>query len=126
LRAYLAHYPQGAFSHEAQALLAAGTSKAREVWTPALRHLVLFQPGSFGGNEANARSATLAEANWQARQLCQGFEAAGASRLTRATARAGRWTCTGGTGQTSCSLDGWADCAVQERSWVNDEACGPA
>jgi hypothetical protein len=127
LRDHINAFPRGAYRGEAQALLTARSSISREVWTPATRTLVLYQPSDVAAaDEPSARALALKDARPQAERLCRGFAASGDARLMAAEPRADRWSCEHEGSRVACSFDGWAECRIQERQTKIDEVCGPA
>lgn len=124
LRSYLASYPSGVYSTEAQARLAACKISEAETWSPDVRRQPLIMPTSLKASrtEAAAKAAALAQSNEEAEFICSGY-AQGEYRLTAATGEAQRWRCTPREGGYSCGFDGQAVCKVQVRSAQRVEQC---
>jgi hypothetical protein len=124
LRTYLASYPSGAYSAEAQARLAACRIDEAETWSPDVRMQPLVMPSSLKASktEAAAKADALARSGEEAEFICGGY-AQGEYRLTAAASQAERWRCTPRDGGYSCGFDGRAVCKVQVRKAERVERC---
>lgn len=125
LREHIAHFPTGAYRSQAADLLTARKISHIDTWTPATRSLALFQSSERSAvNEPTAKTQALAEAKSEAERLCRGFGAGSLFKYESSSAIADRWTCARGGQGVICSFEGRAECAVQERRQVEQEACG--
>jgi hypothetical protein len=118
LKAHINRFPEGAYRSEAAALLLAKKVSYRDVWSPVEHRLPLFIPTAADSDAAKARS--LAAAQPQAQQLCQGFGSGTLFKFVSAKASAD-WSCTGG----GCTASGWAVCELQQHDQVEEDTCEP-
>ena len=124
IRSYLARFPQGAYSQEAQARLAAASFDTKERWTPEQRRVPLAVRSALNplSSVQAAQSDTLARASKEALGACVGFNQA-EFRLITARAVPVEWRCTQRLGGHACGFDGEAVCEVGTRHVDRIETC---
>ena len=125
LRAHVEHFPEGAYRRNAADLLAARRVTAREIWTPSERQLALFvgNDDAAYSNEPAAQAAALARGQGSAERLCKGFAATTSFRFISARPAPQTWNCQSVAKGVTCSFEGEAVCAVEERRAQEVESC---
>jgi hypothetical protein len=126
LRAHIERFPDGTYRDQAAGMLQARRVTQTEAWVPSTRRLALTHPQEdvSHNDEASAREAALAGAQWTAERLCKGFAASTLFRLKSARAVAQEWNCSRVAGGVACGFEGEAVCEMEERHMGEVESCG--
>jgi hypothetical protein len=129
LRRFLGAHGNGVHAEEAQALLAARRTVARQVTTEKVRPLPLYV--SIAGAPASpsierARSAADERGKAEARRLCEGLGEASSSRVASVETRIGDRQCESSGAGFACSAGGEAICHMAEPEIRSIEVCGKA
>jgi hypothetical protein len=129
LRMFLIAHPNGVHSDLAKTMLSARREWTERSWQPAHMSFPLYVTRGAAGtrpNEAQARAFAQSRAATEAKTICQGFAQTGAVRFLAATVNVREWKCEPLADGTVCSIDGTAECGLQEPVSTTREQCGPA
>lgn len=127
LRLHLQHFPQGAFSQQAQALIAAAHTLETQRWEPVEKELPLFIDGARPAvpTEAEARRLVQAQAQEMTEHLCASFGATARTYRNRVGShpRMESTTCESSSRGFVCSTSGMAVCWLKESVVSRREEC---